>query len=651
MAMNLQGSSHRPRAVGFRLRNRKDFIYETWNVKSTVDGRPLPERWYFKMSGILGYILLFTLVSLSVYVIILKKQGTGLNSIKNKQVGDGQMGTARFSTHDELEGTFKRVEYRPDLWRQGIDLPEYQGLIVHCENIHGEKSENLNILTKNKKTAQDAPEKEQPMYAYVDDGDVHTLMIGASGIGKTANFLYPNIEYAFASGMSFLTTDTKGDLYRNTGTIGEKYYGYEIKVIDLRNPLESSRYNMLYLVNKYMHLYKKTGDVKYQAKAEKYAKITSKTIVMAGADSSDMGQNAYFYDSAEGIVTAALLILAQYAGPGEAHIVSCFKLIQEFMKPSGIDGRIQFQALLDYIRSDDRARMYAATALNSAPETLQSVMSTAMSKLLSFLDSELEQILCFKNELDTERFCNTKTAIYLVLPEEDTTKHFIASLFIQQIYRELLLVADSKGGHLDNRVMLYCDELGTMPQIQGMEAMFSAARSRKVSIVAIIQSLAQFEKTYGKEGAEIIADNCQLTIFGGFAPNSETAKRLSENLGNQTVETGSISYQQGGGFSELFKSTKTIQMSQRALITTDELKNMPKGHFIVMKTGCNPFKTQLKLFLRWGVRFEEPYTVPAREQMQPRYVNKENLIKRILIANPDIEDPTPEDDVPPDIKK
>lgn len=608
------------------------------------------------MGQIFTWLIFFLIVAATIYILIMKKTGWGLNSIKNKQVGDGQMGTARWSTHDELEEVFKRVEYRPDLWRQGINLPEYQGLIIHCENIHGEADESskfsaLAQKVKNSASKGDGPEGEEPMYAYVDDSDVHTLMIGASGIGKTANFLYPNIEYAFASGMSFLTTDTKGDLYRNTGTIGEKYYGYEIKVIDLRNPLESSRYNMLYLINKYMHLYKKTGDIKYQSKAEKYAKITAKTIVMAGASSADMGQNAYFYDSAEGIVTATLLILAQYSGPGEAHIVSCFKLIQEFMKPSGVEGRVQFQALLDYMRADDRARMYAATALTSAPETLQSVMSTAMSKLLSFLDSELEQVLCFKNELDTERFCNVKTAIYLVLPEEDTTKHFIASLFIQQIYRELLLVADSKGGVLDNRVMLYCDELGTMPKIEGMEAMFSAARSRKVSIVAIIQSLAQFEKTYGKEGAEIIADNCQLTVFGGFAPNSETAKRLSENLGNQTVETGSISYQQGGGLEDMFKSTKTVQMAQRALLTTDELKNMPKGHFIVMKTGCNPFKTQLKLFLRWGVRFEEKYIVPAREQKEPKYVNKEDLIKRILIANPDIEDPLPDDDVPNDMRK
>jgi traG-related protein len=82
--------------------------------------------------------------------------------------------------------------------------------------------------------------------ALIDDGDVHCLMIGASGVGKTAAFLYPNIEYACAAGMSFVCTDSKGDVYRNTATIAEKYYGYSCSVIDLRNPTRSDGYNMLF---------------------------------------------------------------------------------------------------------------------------------------------------------------------------------------------------------------------------------------------------------------------------------------------------------------------------------------------------------------------------------------------------------------------
>ena len=146
-------------------------------------------------------------------------------------------------------------------------------------------------------------------------------MIGASGVGKTANFLYPNIEYCCAAGMSFVTTDSKGDLYRNTATIAEKYYGYKISVIDLRNPTRSSGYNMLYLVNKYFDLYKSEGKLEYKAKAKKFAKITAKTIISADGDVSSMGQNAFFYESAEGLLASVILLVTEFCPPEKRHII------------------------------------------------------------------------------------------------------------------------------------------------------------------------------------------------------------------------------------------------------------------------------------------------------------------------------------------
>ena len=581
-------------------------------------------------------LVFFMIVLMSVLGVLLYFKFFKQNSLKKAKTtstGDGQMGTARWGTHAEMEETFHKIEYRPDLWRQGIELPKAQGIIVHCEPAGmGAATKFDSVKNRFNKTAG-AEEKNPILNCFVDDDDVHMLMIGAAGVGKTANFLYPNIEYAFASGMSFITTDTKGDLYRYTGTIGEKYYGYSIKVIDLRNPLASSGYNMIYLVNKYMDAYKKTKKLSYLAKAEKYAKITAKTIIEMGVDPGAFGQNSYFYDSAEGIVTATLLLIAEFGRKGERHIISCFKLIQDMMAPSNIEGQNQFQVLIDLLPEDSRARFYAAAALKSSSDTMSSVMSTAMSRLLTFIDSELEQIMCFKNSIDVESFCDKKTAIYLVLPEEDTTKYFIASLFIQQMYREMLMVADSKGGKLDNRVMFYCDEIGTMPKIDGLEAMFSAARSRKISIVAIIQSLSQFEQKYGKEGSEIIQDNCQLTLFGGFAPNSTTAEILAKNLGNQTIENMSVT--KGAGILST-ESSKTISMTQRALMTPDELKNMPKGNFILMKTGCHPFKTKLLLFLKWGIKFEKQYRIENKEQKKPKYMDKNDLCDAVIDANPNI---------------
>ncbi|NCU26079.1 hypothetical protein EOM86_05075 [Candidatus Nomurabacteria bacterium] len=257
--------------------------------------------------------------------------------------------------------------------------------------------------------------------------------------------------------------------------------------------------------------------------------------------------------------------------------------------------------------------------MNTSEQAMASVMSTALSRLNAFLDSELEQILCFDTAIDTEKFCKMKSAIFIVLPEEDVSKHFMVSLIVQQMYREILAVADEMGGKLENRVMMFLDEFGTIPKIESAEMMFSASRSRRVSIVAIIQSFAQLQKNYGKEGCEIITDNTQLTIFGGFAPNSESAQVLSKALGSRTVQSGSVSKSKND-------PSESIQMIERALLTPDELKSLPKGTFIVMKTGAYPMKVKLQLFFKWGINFfKESYSVPERGNRQVAYANKDEL--------------------------
>ncbi|MHB1392620.1 MAG: VirD4-like conjugal transfer protein, CD1115 family [Clostridia bacterium] len=530
-----------------------------------------------------------------------------LNGIKSKTVGDGQHGTARWVTKNEIKRTYTEIPYEPEKWRKGENLPTAQGLIVGWRKaslfdraaLHG--------------------------YALVDDDDIHCLMIGAAGVGKTANFLYPNLEYACASGMSFITTDTKGDLYRNYATIAKDYYGYNVAVIDLRNPTRSDGNNLLHLVNRYMDAYlADPQNLSYKARAEKYAKITAKTIINSGGfDTAMAGQNAFFYDAAEGLLTSVILLIAEYCEPKKRHIVSVFKLIQDLLAPSGVKGRTLFQLLLAHLPDEHKTKWFAGAALNTAEQAMQSVLSTALSRLNAFLDSELEQILCFDTAIDAEKFCTNKSAIFLVMPEEDNTKYFIISLIVQQLYREILSVADEHGGKLPNRIMMFLDEIGTIPKIESAEMMFSASRSRRVSIVAIIQSFAQLEKNYGKEGAAIIIDNCQDTVFGGFAPNSESAQILSKAMGCKTVMSGSVSRGKND-------PSQSLQMIERPLMTPDELKSMPKGHFIVTKTGAYPMRTRLKLFLEWGITFGKPYEIAEKSARRVEYADRHELEDEII---------------------
>ena len=551
-----------------------------------------------------GVVIVLFIVLLSVLT-----SNYSLNGIKSKTVGDGQHGTARWATTQEIKKSYASVPFDVANWRAGKNLPAVQGLILG------------------------STQRGKQLDALVDRDDVHCLMIGASGVGKTAFFLYPNLEFACASGMSYLALDTKGDLARNYGTIAQKYYGYRVSVVDLRNPTRSDGSNLLTLINRYMDIAREHPDnLAARAKAEKYAKILAKTIVNPGGDDQDRGQNAFFYDAAEGLLTSVILLLAEYVPPDSAghdkrHIMSVFKLVKELMAPMG--KKNGFQVLVDSLPDTHKAGWMASAATSSSDQGMASVMSTALSRLNSFIDSEQEQVLCYDSPIDAEHFASEKCAIFLIIPEEDPTKHFMAGLMIQNLSRELFSIADANEGKLKKRVVFYCDEFGTMLPFDVLP-LFSAGRSRKLTLVPIIQSLAQLEKNYGKEGAEIIADNCQDTIFGGFAPNSQTAETLSKALGSRTVLTGSISKGKDS-------NSQSLQMAERALLSPDELKNLPKGEFVVMKTGTHPMRTKLQLYFKWGIKFEEPYQTPERAQREVYYAGKEELlmnIKKNLYSQP-----------------
>ena len=128
-----------------------------------------------------------------------------LDHIKSKTVGDGQHGTARWASKKEIQQTFKHIPFRPEVWRKGKDLPTDQGLVLGC--VSGPSVGSLRTKIFKQKTNDS---KHPAIQALVDTDDIHCLMIGASGIGKTAFFLYPNLEYACACGMSFLAAGYQG---------------------------------------------------------------------------------------------------------------------------------------------------------------------------------------------------------------------------------------------------------------------------------------------------------------------------------------------------------------------------------------------------------------------------------------------------------
>ena len=367
-------------------------------------------------------IILGVVGALFILLLSLLTNNYSLNNIKSKTVGDGQYGTARWATDQEIRKAYVTVPFDVAAWRAGKKRPTVQGLV-------------LGSVQRGKR-----------LEALVDRDDVHCLMIGASGVGKTAFFLYPNIEFACACGMSFLILDTKGDLARNCGRIAQKYYGYRVSVVDLRNPTRSDGNNLMTLVNRYMDVAREhPDDLKARATAEKYAKILAKTIVNPSGDEQDRGQNSYFYDAAEGVLATVIMTLAEFIPPDSAghdkrHIMSVFKLMKELMAPMG--KKNGFQVLVDSLPDTHKAGWMASAATSSSDQGMASVMSTALSRLNSFIDSEQEQVLCYDSPIDAEHFASEKCAIFLIIPEEDPTKHFMAGLKLYRVQKKTYLAAN-----------------------------------------------------------------------------------------------------------------------------------------------------------------------------------------------------------------
>lgn len=559
------------------------------------------------------YPLLLPLLGFLIILVVLQFKSKSLDSIKGRKAGQGQHGTASFMNQAEKNKIFKKVKYDPVAWRKG-KIPKN----LPIGTIWG--TETRGMLKKD-------------LIALVDIEDRNGMMIGPAGVGKTAHFFIPNMEYAAALGLSMISTDTKGDLYRNIGKIQQKYYGYDIVVLDLRNPIRSDKFNLMQLVNEYMDKSKESKNeeerLSYSAKAEKYAKIVSKSIIESG-DFKGGGQNAFFYDSAEGLITASVLLLAEFGEKDERHIVSVFKIIQDmcvFVGDGQSDNMVsRFGQIIKMLPEDHKAKWFAGAAVEADMKTALSVFSTSLSRLTKFIDSELEQMLCFNSNFSAEKFIENKTSVFIVLPEEDSTKHFMLSLFLNQIYRELLSIADEKGGKLDKRVLIFEDEFGTIPAIKDVDMMFSASRSRGILSYPIIQSFAQLGDKYGDKKAQVIRDNCQNVIFSGFAPTSKIPEELSKAMGTYTIQSGSVSESNGKGS----KKNISFNLMGRPLMTADEIRKIKKGHYIVMMTGQQGhLKTKLPLFLKWGIKLDKEEYIVEKSIGEIQYISVNELENRI----------------------
>ena len=339
---------------------------------------------------------------------------------------------------------------------------------------------------------------------------------------------------------------------------------------------------------------------------------------------ANMGANSFFYEASESLLTSAIMILSEYGDEGTRRISSAHKMIDAVTMREEKGKPTLYSKMLSALPPYHKAAMLAGSAVNSAEQTTASIVSTAHSRLNELIDSELEQMICFDTKFQVEDFIEYPTGVYIVLSEEDTTKYFIVSLVIQQINAELTAMADRLGGSLPKKVLCFYDELGTIPKIEGLDAIFTASRSRNMSIVGILQGTSQLKERYGEETAETMFNSCHDTIAGAFGPLSQDAEFISKQLGSRTAQTGSVTTDGKTG-----EQSSTQQMMEVPLMAPNELREMPKGEFVLLKTFCRSTKTHMPLFTEWGITLEEKYSMPERAIREIKYMDVPELMKKL----------------------
>ncbi len=560
------------------------------------------------------FIAVGIIFAIILIIYLVAGKGGTLNNIKSKTVGDGQYGTAKWASRDELKNNFKYIPFEPERWRRGENLPTQEGIIIGSE-IHGK-----NIT------------------AIVDTSDNHTMFVAASGGGKTTSLGYPNMEYSAACGMSFFTTDTKGNISKEFVPILRDYYHMQTYVIDMRNPANSDGYNLLALTNKYIDRYRNSGNLADKGKAESYAKTVGSSVVNLNNSIKDAGSNKFFYIAAEGVVSAITYLVSELCETGQRHIVSVFRICRQILEidpatigKKGVIPQTYLSQLYSLLPENHIAKdLLSAAATAGELKTIASIVSTAVSQMLSFLDSEMEQLLCFdEGSIDIEKFVQGKTAIIFIFDESSNTKNFIANLLVRQTYNELLKASENyKDNRLPHRIQYFLDEFGTYTAIEGVQQFFSAGRSRNIITNPFLQSLSQLDEKYGRDTAKNIRANCQNIMFSFPSPLSDDAETFSKALGTQTVMSGSVSKRYGTVNTQ---NSTTYQMIKKPLMTADQIIRMGKGEWVLMRTGTNPAKMQIPKLEKWKIEIdkEHPFKIASKASRSVDYADRSFLMNAI----------------------
>ncbi len=391
--------------------------------------------------------------------------------------------------------------------------------------------------------------------AYVDNADTHSLIFGATGSKKTRLFCMPMINIMAKAGESFIVTDPKGELYAQTSGL-VKSKGYKTVVLNFRDLGKGDMWNPLSLPYELW----KNG---YKDEAGLLLSDIASTIANPMAQNS---KDSYWAEAAQEMAIAGFYVLMESAKKEEVNMKS-------FANISSQSNIKNVKKLTKMMREDSVAAInYNSTACLDASSTVAGIVGNLHGMLRVFtVNDKLSQMLS-DNTFDMRMFGKEKTAVYIIVPDEKTTYHFLVTMFLKQVYEIMIAEAQKEENRsLPVRVNFVLDEFCNIPQIPDMPSMISAARSRNMRYFLVVQSIHQLKGRYG-EDADTIKGNCDNWVF-------LTSKEL--DLLNE--------------ISELCGNIVTPDGQQRRLISTSELQRFDKakGEALIMHSRQYPIISEM----------------------------------------------------------
>lgn len=404
---------------------------------------------------------------------------------------------------------------------------------------------------------------------WVDNGEYHNLVIGATGSGKTKCLVDPQVQSLARRGESMIMTDPKGELYRDHSEM-LRSRGYKIIVLNFRNPNLGNAWNPLTL----------PYDLYRQGNTDKSTELLDDVALNILYDPENKN-DPFWEKSAADFFSGLALGLFQDAKEEQINLNSI-----NYMSTVGEENFATSNYTKEYFNlkgEDSNAYVFASNTINAPQETKGSILSVFRQKIRLFASREqLSEMLSY-SDFKMSEIGTQKTAVFMIIHDEKTTYHGLATIFLKQVYETLIAVAQTtKNGKLPYRVNFILDEFANMPPLKDVTTMVTAARSRAIRFTFIIQNFAQLNDVYGKETAETIRSNCGNLIYlitTELAALEEISKLCGE-----------------------VKSKDKDKTASTPLITVSDLQKLSLFEVIIIRARLNPFRTKLtpSFDIDWG---------------------------------------------------